>query len=111
MTKNSDIPGARRLSAKAKETWLEQTTTEQLPNFRQVMFNVVHEYCFFICTQPVCDGCNVVKMRSWLANLKELPQNMGVPVVRDLNVKSLGKAESKVKPIEVERSEGGAGGS
>jgi hypothetical protein len=101
----SDIPGARRLSAKAKEVWLENTTAEQLPNFRQVVFNVVHEYCFFICTQAACDGCNVAKMRSWVANVKELPQNMSVPVIRDLNVKSLKKAESKIKPITVERSD------
>lgn len=106
----TDIPGARRLSAKAKETWVEQTAPDQLPNFRQVMFNTVHEYCFFICTQSACDGCNVVKLRSWVANLKDLPQNMGVPVVRDLNLKSLEKLESKVKPIVVERSDAPAEG-
>jgi len=100
-----DIPGARRLSAKAKETWVEQTSPEQLPNFRQVMFNTVHEYCFFICTLSSCEGCQVVKLRSWVANVKDLPQNMGVPVIRDLNLKSLDKLEAKVKPIVVERSD------
>lgn len=102
----TDIPGARRLSAKAKETWHEQTAAEQMPNFRQVMFNVIHEYCFFLCTQSACDGCNVVKLRSWVANMKDLPQNLGVPAVRDLNIKSLDKVEAKVKPITVERSDG-----
>ncbi len=46
-----------------------------------------------------------MKLRAWVASVKELPQNMGVPVVRDLNIKGLQKAEGKRKPIEVERSD------
>jgi hypothetical protein len=42
-------------------------------------------------------------MRSWLASLKEVPQNVsGVPVVRELNIKEVEKQEKKSPKIEIE---------
>jgi len=101
----SDVPGARHLSAKAKEVWLEQTTPEQLPHFRQVIYNMVHEYCFWMCGQPKCDGCAVVKLRSWVANVKALPQSFSTPVIREMEPEELEKLESETKRMVVE--EGG----
>lgn len=101
----AEIPGSRRLSARAKEMWDDVTKPENVQNSRQVVFNLVHNYCFFLCQQPSCDGCNVVKLRSWVSNMKEVPQNIGVPVIRELDVKALEKAEDKVPSVEVKSAD------
>ena len=101
---NTEIPGSRHLSAKAKKIWREYTSEENLPHFRQVVFNVIHEYCFFICHEAACEGCKVAELRSWLSSLKVLPQSVSIPVVRELDQSKVEAAESEAPYIEVEKS-------
>ena len=97
-----EIPGARHLSAKAKKIWKENTSEDNLPHFRQVCFNMVHEYCFFVCRESSCEACKVSSLRSWMSSLKALPQNLKIPLVRELDVVALSVAEDNSPGIEVE---------
>lgn len=105
MASKHDVPGARHLSSKAKELWRAATTSEAIPHTRQVVYNIVHEFCFAVCRKPSCDGCQVVNLRSWLAGMKDLPSNLGTPVIREID-KKLSKKEAACPEIDTRRFDG-----
>lgn len=96
------VPGSHHLSSQAKRMWDFTTSPKEISHFRKVSYNSIHEYCFFICAQPSCDGCQVVKLKSWMAGLKKMPSTVdGTPVIRNLDTKRLKDLEYRSPKVEV----------
>ena len=96
------VPGSHHLSSQARRMWDFTTSPKELPHFRKVCYNTIHEFCHFVCKQPSCEGCQVLKLKAWAASMKKLPSTMeGTPVIRDLDWEQQAVLEAKAEKTEV----------